>query len=102
MDHIEWRFWVVAGEIATQAPYSWQWLDDTTAVKRPKGPPSDIVAAAQRAIDHLCYHADSFVIDLVKTPGGIKVVEINGLSTSGFYEGMDLDALLGSLPNMFG
>ncbi|MBO9428365.1 ATP-grasp domain-containing protein [Sulfitobacter sp. R18_1] len=97
LDVVEWRFWIVAGEIATYAPYSWSTLPDEK-----RSPPADMIPAVEKAIRYLDGYEDSLVIDMADTPNGAKIVELNGLTTSGFYDGMDVTALLSSLPAMFG
>ncbi len=97
IDQVEWRFWVVAGNIATYSPYSWEEL--------PQGQlsvPDGMISDVTEVIRYLEGYEDSLVIDMVKTGGGNKVVELNGLTTSGFYDGMDVGALLDSLPQMYG
>jgi hypothetical protein len=96
-DPVEWRFWVVAGQIATYAPYSWEQVPGDT-----KEPPEGMIAAVERAIDMLEGFEEHLVIDMAHMDDGFRIVELNGLSTSGFYDGMDVGALLDALPAMFG
>jgi hypothetical protein len=97
IDMVEWRFWIVAGEIATYAPYSW-----STVPNGECEPPANMKSTVEKAIGFLDGYEDSLVIDMVETPNGSKIVELNGLTTSGFYEGMNVENLLKALPMMFG
>lgn len=94
---VEWRFWITAGKIATFSPYSWNDV--------PKGttePPAGMISAVERAIDKLEGFEEHLVIDMAHMEDGHRIIELNGLSTSGFYEGMDVGALLDALPAMYG
>lgn len=97
IEAVEWRFWIVAGEVATFSPYSWEELprDNPDA---PDGMMDDV----SKVIRALEGYEDSLVIDMASTPDGNKVIELNGLSTSGFYSGMDIEKLLDALPKMYG
>ncbi|NDV50640.1 ATP-grasp domain-containing protein [Salipiger sp. PrR003] len=97
ISNIEWRFWVVAGKVVTWAPYSWRDMEPS-AQRMPQG----MLEQVERVIGRLEGYEDSLVIDMVETDDGIKLVELNGLSTAGFYEGMDVSALFNALPTMFG
>ena len=37
------------------------------------------------------------MIDIVNTPNGLKLIELNALSTSGWYRGMDVERLFKKL-----
>ena len=97
IDVVEWRFWIVAGKIATFAPYSRSTMPDCN-----KSPPADMILAVEKAISLLEGYEDSLVIDMAETECGAKIIELNGLTTSGFYDGMDIAALLSAIPTMFG
>ncbi|EPX83953.1 ATP-grasp domain-containing protein [Salipiger mucosus] len=97
ISNIEWRFWVVAGKIATWAPYSWGDMEPS-AQRMPAG----MTEKVEEVIQNLEYYENNLVIDMVETEDGVKLVELNGLTTAGFYEGMDAAALFDALPTMFG
>ncbi len=97
IDKVEWRFWVVSGQISTFSPYSWTDVPSGTTE-----PPDGMLQAVENAIGKLDGFEDSMVIDMVQSADGCKIVELNGLSTAGFYEGMNVGDLLSSLPHMFG
>ena len=97
VDPVEWRFWVTAGKIATFSPYSWGEVPEGVS-----DPPNGMLEIVERAIDHLEGYEDSLVIDVAETEFGSKIIELNGLSTSGFYPKMSVGDLLDALPRMYG
>lgn len=85
----EWRCWMVDGEIATYASYAFN--KDVTHFKEI---PQNIVNLAREAADKLIDIDSLIVIDCVQDEhNNPKVMEANGFSTSGFYEGMDCHKL---------
>jgi hypothetical protein len=87
----EWRVWVVGGKISTYAPYSWE---TPTAGQAMPAAATDVVLAA---ISDMEIVDDTFVVDVCSTQDSWKVVELNAMSTSGFYAGMSGSALQTSL-----
>lgn len=96
VDPIEWRCWVVDGEVVTFAPYSWE------DVELPKEPPADVMtfaATAARATEAI----ESAVVMDVGTASGLgpRVLELNPLSTSGLYDGVDIARLVKAVSALF-
>lgn len=93
----EWRFWCVEGEPVAWAPYAF----DATF---PAGltPPSDLRAAARLGAERLMGADSLMVVDAAHDAHGVaKVIEANGFSTSGFYPGVDFDALWTATADVF-
>jgi len=42
-------------------------------------------------------YINNIVIDIGITPNGPKIIELNSISTSGWYTGMDINALLAAI-----
>lgn len=88
--HAEYRFWVVAGEVATCSMYrrggQVQYTDD---VDDRLG-----VFVKARIVEWMPH--ESFVIDVCDTPDGIRIVEINTINSSSFYAA-DLQRLVSAL-----
>lgn len=77
--HVEYRFWVVAGEITTCSMYR-----RGGQVHYAGDVDHRLSAFVEARIAEWMPH-DSFVIDVCDTPEGIRIVEINTLNSSGFY-----------------
>ena len=85
----EWRCWCVEGQVATAAPY---WFDADPDPEQTL--PDDLPALAQQAAERMIHVDSLMVIDVVRRADGApRVVEANGFSTSGFYPGVDFQAL---------
>lgn len=89
---IEYRCWCIEGEVATSAPYSWQNITANVAT------PSEVLELAKYASDVILgNYINNIVIDIGITPNGPKIIELNSISTSGWYTGMDINALLAAI-----
>lgn len=87
IDNTEFRFWCINEEIITCAPYSWH--------NELKPIPPEAFSFVEDVLNDIYEHtSDGIVIDIVNTPDGFKVVELNAISTSGWYHGMDVEKLL--------
>jgi hypothetical protein len=96
---IEWRFWLIEEQIVTFAPYTWN-LRNQDVITRSK-PSSEMLNAATDLAVRLVEHDNALVADFVETPEGPKLVELNAVSTSGWYKGMDYNALIEELVALF-
>lgn len=83
----EWRFWMVDGDIASYACYSFEGISPTAT------PDAPMKALAQQGAHALIDMDMMMVIDCVYTPTGPKIMEANGFSTSGLYKDADLQAI---------
>ena len=91
----EYRCWIVDGEVATSASYGWEeGAEDVGAA------PKAIVQAAEQIARRLEMVEQIFTADFVATNQGVKLVELNALSTSGWYSGMDPKALINAMEMM--
>lgn len=103
----EWRFWVVDGAPATWAPYRWSDVirGPDPSLEAPARPaeslPPAVVDFARRAARQTEIIDSAVVMDVALTDDGPRIVELNPLSTSGFYPGMDLGTLLEALEVIF-
>lgn len=109
LSRTEWRFWVVEGRPVTWAPYAW---DEPAAghsagselVDDP-GPnaslPTAVADLARAAASRTEVIDSALVMDIGVCESGPAVVELNPLSTSGFYPGVNLAELLRSLADIF-
>lgn len=95
---VEWRFWVVDGQLVTSAPYRWD--DASPGTKDETTPSAEIEDFARVAASRAELLDSALVLDVVRSEKGPRVVELNPLSTSGFYPGMDLEALLAALDDV--
>ena len=88
----EYRVWIVDSKPATAACYGWtDEIDDFV--------PDSVMQTASiignsRFSDH-CTH--NFVADFCLLDGKPKLIELNAMATSGWYDGMDIDALTSAL-----
>lgn len=87
----EYRFWVVDGSIATAAPYGWDDRHQGLPV------PDDAARVARAAAEALQYVETTFVADVGMTDKGPRLIELNAVSTSGWYAGMCMRSLVISL-----
>lgn len=95
ISEIEWRCFLIDGELVTAAPYSWDEIDLEIDL------PNPVKDLALRSALYLQEYNDCFVIDIALFGGKPKVIEINCVSTSGWYEGMDVTALFQSISNLY-
>lgn len=95
IDNTEFRFWCINEEIITYAPYTWQHNEIYSEL------PEDAIHFVYRILSYLYeYTENGIVVDIVNTPNGLKLIELNALSTSGWYRGMDVDRLLNKLRDL--
>lgn len=88
LPEIEYRFWIVDSHPCTAAPYSW-----LETARPPRRIPAEAFEAARAVAQALALREQIFTVDIVMLDGVARVVEINALSTSGWYPGLSLDAL---------
>jgi hypothetical protein len=88
------RVWIVGGKVITSSYYKYNENVVYISDVEPDG-----LAFAQSMVD-IYQVADSFVMDICLTPDGWKIVEINCVNCSGFYEG-DLQKLVIALEDFF-
>jgi glutathione synthase/RimK-type ligase-like ATP-grasp enzyme len=91
----EWRCWVVGGDIITMAPYGWDDVGHASMVSE------EVLYVATQCINDLKLVEDTFVVDLGFVDGYWAVIEINAMSTSGFYLGMDVDQLCTAITTLY-
>lgn len=91
----EYRFWVVRGKIVTSSLYKMG-----NKVRYENGAPEDVTEFVEDRIAEWEPH-DAFVIDAADTPEGIKIVEINTLNSSGYYDA-DIQKLVMAIEESFG
>lgn len=87
----EFRVWIVAGTPVTWSSYSW--VDGAGSLSVPKS----VIEAASSLGRMMEYHCRSFVADFVMISTEPKLVELNAISTSGWYPDMDPASLIGAL-----
>lgn len=88
----ECRFWMVEGQPVAAASYAH--AGSGLGAPAPDHPGWDL---ARRVGDAMILHEDCYTLDIMITEDGPKVVELNGMSTSGFYGGLDPAPLLKAL-----
>jgi hypothetical protein len=89
---VEYRVWVIEGEPVTSAGYSW------TDIGSPRGKaPDAVMSAAKELARQLQYREDCYTADFVVLNGQPKLVELNAISTSGWYPGMSCLSVFRSL-----
>lgn len=87
----EFRVWILGGKPATSASYSWDSAAGQLAT------PEAVWDRAVEIARVLEQHCANFVADFVVLNGAAKLVELNAISTSGWYRGMDPAALLAAV-----
>ncbi|MFG6082827.1 ATP-grasp domain-containing protein [Paracoccus litorisediminis] len=91
----EYRFWLVGGGIATMAGYNHRQV-------QAKPCPEAIHQAAERYARWMEAVIEPVVADFVMgNDGEPRLVELNAVSTSGFYAGMDANALIVAMNRLF-
>ena len=88
IDEIEWRIYIINGEVITYSPYSWNTEANLEIPIR-----DDVLSVAKKAYHYLEDLGDNYVIDVCTINGTPKVLEINGVSTSGWYKNIDTKSL---------
>ena len=89
----EYRFFVVDKKVITGSLYK----EGTRVIAR-KCIDTDVINFAQKMVN-IWQPIEAFVIDIARTPGGLKVVEINCLNASGFYA-CDMSLVIMALEEM--
>lgn len=88
------RCWIVGGKVITSSYYKFHDNVSWSADVDPEG-----LEFAQSMVD-VYQLAEAFVMDICLTPDGWKIVEINCINMSGFYQG-DLQKLVMALEDYF-
>jgi len=91
---VECRFWVIKGKVITWSLY----LRGNLTICDPIVD-EDIIEFAQKMVN-IYQIADAFVIDIVRTPEGLKIVECNCICSAGFYAA-DMQKLIFELDQTF-
>ena len=89
----EYRVWIVGSEVVTSAPYGW------TESHRGAETPQSVIEVARSMAAAMEYVEDTFVADVGVVGGDARLVELNAVSTAGFYAGMDVERLVNALLN---
>ena len=76
----EYRMFIVNGQYVTGSQYK-----AGNTVRGDSNVDPDIVEFTQQMVDKWS-PASAFVIDIARTPDGMKVIEINNINSAGFYE----------------
>lgn len=87
----EFRIWIMCSEIVTSTSYSWDQGAGHLAT------PRAVHDAAGRIARELAHHCQNFVADFVVLNGAPRLVELNAISTSGWYRGMDPTQLIAAM-----
>lgn len=78
--HTEWRIWVVRDVVVTYSLYK----EGSRVVYRPEID-DDALAFAQQMVAANPGYADAYVMDICRTPIGLRLLETNCLNAAGFY-----------------
>ncbi len=89
------RCWVVGGKVITTSQYK----IGTRVHPQNTDHEDDIREFAQKMVD-IYQPAEAFVIDICRTPDGFRIVEINCINCSGFYD-MNFQKLVMALEDHF-
>lgn len=98
----EFRFWAIEGTAITWAPYN-----TTPAMNAEYYSGSDVIPSKEMInmvediSSRLVCYDHFFVIDMCMINGESKMVEINGFSTSGWYEGINVDFLFQGIVSQY-
>jgi hypothetical protein len=93
--NVEYRVWIVDSQPVTAASYGWEDTSENQEV------PLEVMTAARKVAGLLEMSEQIFTADFVMTQEGVKLVELNAVSTSGWYQGMDPKALIEAMDIMF-
>lgn len=91
LDETEYRVWIVETLPVTAASYGW------TESASGHDVPAAIWQAARELGEILEMFQQTYTADFILKDGRAKLVELNAMSTSGWYEGLDPEALLKAL-----
>ena len=90
---LEWRCWIVDAQPVSFSAYSW---DDRPLTRNPV--PDPVRLSAERTGSLLAMREQVYTADF--TEDG-KLIELNALSTSGWYPGLDVTALFDAIDGIF-
>jgi len=94
----EYRYWIVDSKISTCSSYSW---DTEDICKKPEKDIDNFVESVLQYPDNI--GLTEYVIDVaILGDGSIKVVELNALSTSGWYGAIDCKKLMYDVTMIYG
>ncbi|MEL7214255.1 MAG: ATP-grasp domain-containing protein [Pseudomonadota bacterium] len=91
----EWRLWVVDDQIVTASLYKQR----TRVIYKPQID-DDALAFAKTLVKANPHYAEAYVIDICRTPEGLKLLETNCLNAAGFYAA-DLQKLVQALERLY-
>ena len=99
---VEFRFWLIDGAISSGAPTgaAYSWDTDSERFDAVAEAPQAMVAAARRLAATLESHENLLVADFVMEGDTPRLVELNPLSTSGFYAALKVGRMLADLGTM--
>lgn len=92
----EYRYWIVDSKISTSSSYGW---DNDHHFIKPNKEADVFVESVIPYFDNI--GITDFVMDIVEGEEGYKLLEINALSTSGWYDAMNEKKLIMDLKNIF-
>lgn len=92
----EWRYWIVDSQISTSSSYGW---DNDHHFKKPSSKVDEFVETVIPYFDNI--GVTDFVMDVAEGEEGYRLLELNALSTSGWYDAMDEEKLIKDLTNIF-
>lgn len=90
----EWRLWVVDGKIVT-----WSLYKEGSRVLYRHEIDEDALRFAQEMVDLNAGYARAFVLDVCRTPDGLKMLETNCINAAGFYAA-DLVSLAAAIESL--
>jgi hypothetical protein len=90
LDNIEWRCYSFDDEIIP-VPYSWNDYDSNTKC------PDEVIELARKVFDQLEYVGNMWVIDIGYYFNKPYLIEVNAVSTSGWYTGLDVEKLFNKI-----
>jgi len=92
----EYRYWIVDSKISTSSSYGWEEDHD---FKIPPAETDDFVKNVIPYFDNI--GVTDFVLDVAETDCSFKLLEINALSTSGWYGAMNARQLIIDIMKLF-
>jgi hypothetical protein len=96
IDKVEWRCYYIDEKFVTGVSYSW----DTT-IQLPTHVLEPIIQLTEKAGDYLLSIGSEWVIDIGSYQNEYKIIEVNAVSTSGWYKNLDTKPLLQSVDKLF-
>lgn len=94
IDPVEYRCWCIDGRVVTSSAYSWSQIDTSPI-------PQSAIKLAEDVADFMSMRENAVVIDIGMESGEAKVIEMNAITTSGWYSGMSTPGLLESLKGLY-